>query len=47
MIKKREKIKANAIYTITKITKATFINRKFMNNLAFVVPIHVCLSRDT
>ena len=29
------------------ITKATFNNRKLMNNLAFVVPIHVCLQRDT
>ena len=29
------------------ITKATFNNRKFMNNPAFVVPIHVCLPRDT
>ena len=32
-----------------KITKATFNNRKFMNNLAFAVQIriHVCLPRDT
>ena len=29
------------------VTKATFNNRKFMNNPAFVVPIHVCLPRDT
>ena len=29
-----------------KITKATFNNIKFMNNLAFVVQIHVCLPSE-